>query len=836
MSAMCTNLRRPELLAPAGDWDALRAAVANGADAVYFGLELFNARFRATNFRRDELPEVMAFLRRHNVRGYITFNTLIFSDELPEAVSFLKDIAAAGVDAVIVQDLGLVRLIKRLVPSLPVHGSTQMTLTDARGIEYVRRLGVERVILARELSLADIRKIVPLTPMPVEVFVHGALCVAYSGQCLTSESLGGRSANRGQCAQACRMPYELIVDDRKQDLDGKAYLLSPLDLMAAEQVQELADAGVVSVKIEGRLKGAPYVAQTTQTYRRAIDAAVSGIAYELPLDEKRDLAQVYSRGFAPGFLDGVDHQRLVAGRFPKNRGVRVGTVVRMLRRGVEIQPDNAAINDWLKPGDGVVFDQGRPEENEQGGRIFEIIPNSRHGRVEVYFAPGDVELSLIHAGDIVWKTDDPALRKRLTQTFATDNVVHRIPLKAILRGRLDQSLELTMTDPEGRQARAVWAGPLAPARSRPWTPEVLREQLGRLGNSPFELCTVEADLPQTTMIPLRVLNELRREVVGRLIEQRDRGARHGVADPSALESLRTECVRESPASPLMPRLHLLARTRDQFDAALQWQFRERSLATVYCEFEDVKRYRDAVAAARAADIAVGLATLRVVKPGEDGFLRALGELAPEIVLARSLSAIRFFREHFPAQRLLGDFSLNAANELTADLLLSDGLDRIVPSYDLNWEQFAAMVRRLDPSRLEAVIHQHMPMFHNEHCVFAAVLSDGKDWRDCGRPCDYHRVELRDRTGATFPLLADAGCRNTVFNAIPQSAAEYLTRMMELGLGHFRIELLRETPEQVHALLDRYSRVLSGEDDGRGLWRHLQAMDQLGVTRGTLRLA
>src|SRR5690349_5281546 len=302
---------RAELLAPAGDWDAMRAAVANGADAVYFGLSQFNARHRAANFTLDELPTVMAYLHGHNVRGYVAFNTLIFSDELPEAMNFVRAIAAARVDAVIVQDLGLARLIGRMCPGLHVHGSTQMTLTEPLGIEFVRGLGVRRVILARELSPTDIRRITGATDVPVEVFVHGALCVAYSGQCLTSEAIGGRSANRGQCAQACRLPYDLVVDGQVRDLGDKAYLLSPQDLAAHDMVADLAKLGVCSFKIEGRLKSAHYVAATTQTYRAAIDAAAAQERFELDEQHKRELAQSFSRGFTHGFLSGVNHQELV---------------------------------------------------------------------------------------------------------------------------------------------------------------------------------------------------------------------------------------------------------------------------------------------------------------------------------------------------------------------------------------------------------------------------------------------------------------------------------------------------------------------------------------------
>ena len=211
------TIRRPEILAPAGDWECARAAVENGADAIYFGLERFNARMRARNFTLADLPALMAFLHRRGVRGYVTFNTLVFTPELDSAEEYLRAIIAAGVDAAIVQDVGICRLIRRISPDFPIHASTQMTVTSAAGVAFARDLGAHLVVLARENSLNDIARIQETqrradSSLPLEVFVHGALCVAYSGQCLTSESLGGRSANRGECAQACRLPYDLVAD------------------------------------------------------------------------------------------------------------------------------------------------------------------------------------------------------------------------------------------------------------------------------------------------------------------------------------------------------------------------------------------------------------------------------------------------------------------------------------------------------------------------------------------------------------------------------------------------------------------------------------------------
>ncbi|HVK11866.1 MAG TPA: peptidase U32 family protein, partial [Gemmataceae bacterium] len=346
----------PELLAPAGDWDALRAACANGADAVYFGLSAFNARHRAANFTPDELPAVIDFLHARNVRGFVTLNTLIFSGELERVADYVRLIAAAGTDAVIVQDLGLARLIARLAPGLHVHASTQMTLTEPRGVEWAREhLNIRRAVLARELSVADVKKVAEGSSVPLEVFVHGALCVAYSGQCLTSEALGGRSANRGQCAQACRLPYELVADGEVKDLGDRAYLLSPQDLAAHEFVPDLIDAGVVSFKVEGRLKGPHYVAATTRAYRDAIDAAVARRPVALTAGQKRDLDQTFSRGFTPGFLEGPNHQRLVRGRVPKSRGLCVGTVVARSGRGIRVALTDVDAS-VLAAGDGVVFD------------------------------------------------------------------------------------------------------------------------------------------------------------------------------------------------------------------------------------------------------------------------------------------------------------------------------------------------------------------------------------------------------------------------------------------------------------------------------------------------
>src|SRR5947209_17735958 len=327
---MSRMLEKPELLAPAGDQESLRAAVAAGADAVYFGLRGgFNARARADNFAVEDLPRLFDFLHGKGVQGFVTFNTLVFDKELAVAEEALAQIARAGADAIIVQDLGAARLARAVCPELPLHASTQMTVSSAEAGEIARSLGVTRVVLPRELSIDEIARFAAGTELELECFVHGALCVSWSGQCLTSEALQHRSANRGQCAQSCRLPYDLVVDGRietaRQD-DQLKYLLSPRDLAAYDLLPQLLAAGVSCFKIEGRMKGPEYVANVVDKYRRALEAAHEMKPYPLDARDEEELRYSFSRSFSHGFLKGSNHQELVHRLYPGHRGVPVGRV------------------------------------------------------------------------------------------------------------------------------------------------------------------------------------------------------------------------------------------------------------------------------------------------------------------------------------------------------------------------------------------------------------------------------------------------------------------------------------------------------------------------------
>ncbi len=830
-------LRRPELLAPAGDWECARAAVENGADAIYFGLERFNARMRAKNFTQADLPALMEFLHRRGVRGYVTFNTLVFANELAEAADYLRTIIASGVDAAIVQDVGICRLIRELSPDFPIHGSTQMTVTSAGGVRFVRDLGAQLIVLARENSLQDIHAIQAAqkdAPLPLEVFVHGALCVAYSGQCLTSESLGGRSANRGECAQACRLPYDLIADGRPVDLGDRRYLLSPQDLAGLDVLPELVRAGVASLKIEGRLKSPEYVASITRVYRTALDRVMAELtgapapAFE-PKAARYELEMSFSRGLYTGWFRGINNQELAHGRFGTKRGVFLGTVTRLgtgARAGVHLH--TAAP---VKPGDGVVFDAGSPEAGEEGGRVYQV--ESQAGETVLRFGDGDLNFRRLHVGDRVWKTNDPALDREVRGTFEGDKIRFQRPVTMEVHGRTGTPLTLITDDGEGHVVRLDSAVPLAAAENQPLTPERLREQLGRLGGTPFRLGGLQSFLEGAVILPLSEINRLRRETAAELDRLR--------AAPKRWQ-LRATAPRLRIASPTPPpappEIIAVIRELPQLEAA--WS---AGVRTIYCEFENPKHYRDAVTRFRQLQIenseskienpGIWVAPPRIFKPGEEWILKQVRSCEADGYLVRNHEHLAFFA----ADRKRGDFSLNVANPLTAAHFRERyGLERVAASYDLNITQLEALLQAAPGDWFDLTIHQHMPMFHMEHCVFCAFLSTGKDYRDCGRPCDKHRVALRDRVGAELPLKADAGCRNTVFNNRAQTGAEYVARLRELGARSFRVEFVNEGAEEVARTLNRYQQLLHGELTGDELWRELKLLNQLGVTRGQMETA
>jgi U32 family peptidase len=854
--------RKPELLAPAGDLDSLRAALASGADAVYFGLDDgFNARARASNFSLERLPETLAMIHRAGARAYLTVNTLVFEPELPVIERLLAAVAAAGVDALIVQDPAVALLARALCPELELHGSTQMTISSPEGARFAAGLGMSRVVVPRELSVAEIRRFAADTDLELEVFIHGALCVSWSGQCLTSEAWGGRSANRGQCAQSCRMPYELVVDGTTRALaDDVAYLLSPKDLAGVAAVPDLVDVGVHGLKIEGRLKGPEYVASAVGGYRRWLDGVVAGTPDEATL--ARDLTAMsttYSRGFSPGFLGGSDHQSLVEGRFPKHRGAYLGRVVEVRAREVIIDTDDARpwtgglglareqrparpegrtsaplpdpdIDEVLpRAGMGVVFDAGDPEDkHEPGGPLFRA---EREGRTRwrLGFGSPGPDLARVAPGQRVWITSDPEVARRTRQLLDAGGAHGRVPLTLVVTGRAGEPLTVRASA-RGHEAGARTTSPLSAARASGLDATLLADKLGALGDTPFTLCSIDTSgLTPGLHVPVSELKALRRELVGALTARVERGPLRSIATASVLESLRPPL---EPAPPAPPVLVPLCRTDAQLDAVIA-----AGLPEVELDWMELVGLGRAVERARAAGLAVGIATVRVQKPGEEGFDQRIARLEPDAVLVRHWGALMHFREHPGGRRpvLHGDFSLNVTNSITARHLLGLGLDTLTAAHDLDTVQLFALLEHAPAERITVTLHHHIATFHTEHCVYAHLLSGGRDFRSCGRPCEAHALSLRDRVGLEHPVIVDVGCRNTVFNAQAQSAASLVPELRQRGVRRFRVEFVREGREDSARVLAAYRALLAGELAPAEAVRRAGVHEQFGVTRGTMRV-
>ena len=826
---------RVELLSPAGDLECAHAAIENGADAIYFGLDCgFNARHRAKNFGLSDLSAIGSLLRSRGVRGYVTMNTLVFPDEMAPLVDVIQEITLAGIDAVLVQDFGVARLVKAVCPDLEIHASTQMSLTSAETIRVAERLGLARVVLARELSVSEIKAIASSTDLPLEVFIHGALCVAYSGQCLTSESLGGRSANRGQCAQACRLPYDLICDGEERDLEDVRYLLSPQDLAGYSAINDLVEAGVQSLKIEGRLKTPEYVANITSHYRKALNQACDNQTVEVTAEAKREMELSFSRGFSPGWLEGNDHKQLVPGLYSAKRGIELGRVRSVDRQRVQVRlAAPVALGDGLSIGCKTTNGEGL----QQGGRIYSLHNSNGDKTSEVSesevawlgFGWGEIDWQLVQPGDRVYKNDDPRLNRRLRRTFTSADPVRRQPLRMEVQAIVGQPLMLTVILKNGLRVELNGEVPLDEARKRPIDMTVLKEKLGRLGGTSFELSDLEATIEGQPMVPMAMLNQMRREAIEQLDLLVQSAPHREVVPARGRELLRPISDSDTNADEVATdkfKSAILCRDLGQLKTVCNL-----GVDLVYADFHDIRQYKEAVSICRSNDVPIGLASVRIQKPGEMGLLRVLERHAPDLILARNLAALQYFHER--GIKTIADFSLNVSNHRSAEWIRSLGASRVTASYDLNRDQLVGLIDSVPASWIETVIHQHMPMFHMEHCVYCSVLSPGTNKTNCGRPCDNHLVALRDRVGAEHTLQADVACRNTLYNATAQSGAELVTELLQRGVRWYRIELLEEEPDQVQQIVGLYDKLLKQQVTGQQVWKELRATNRVGVTRGTL---
>ena len=812
----------------------------------YIGFPGYNARGRSVDIELQELRGIIQTCHLYGVRTHLALNILIFQDELEKLTELLEQILLLKPDAIIVQDLGLASLIRKMAPGQILHASTQMTVTNHEAIALLEDLNIKRFVLGRENSLKEIELIKAQTQKDLEVFVHGALCVSYSGQCFTSESIGGRSANRGQCAQSCRFGYEMWVDGNKKTLVEKQFLLSPQDLCGISEIPKLMDIGVSSFKIEGRLKSPEYVASATQEYRTAIDrhlAAKTLTENETKLSQDR-MAMTYSRGFFTGWLNGVNHQQLVDGSGKSHRGHLIGSVsnVTVGSRGkvMHVSLDKEA---ELSSGDGLLWVYWQGEEQVETGAQIYNVRNIGPKKFEIEFGD-EIQLGSEIKGARLFFNHDASQKKELRRSFSDKNSFKKIPVNFTVEVNIGSPLKVTMTD--GYYVSVAEGTSLVQeAKNRAVTDEFIKDELGALGGGVFVLDQFVCNrlTEQGIFYPHKELKEIRRQLTGELEQLRssnrvlrDETEVRSKAEVSSWVAQQQKKTERSASH--STKLNVLLRQKEQvFDFIDAWkkgEIDQNTLHSVILDFEFGMDYEPSIQALQEAKIRSGLATTRVLKPKEYTNFRRIERIAPEIILIRNLGALQYFTQVSPFKgELRGDFSLNVTNHLTAQYLFSKGLHSLTASYDLNSEQVSSLLQVADAPNFEITAHQYMPSFHMEHCAFASLLSTGSSYRDCGKPCEKHRVEFKDQFGNRHQIKSDQECRNTLFNAVPQSAARFIESWQKQSLGSIRYEALYERGQELIDKIRGYQDLLTHKRSSEQVIQDLKLLETYGLGEGAI---
>jgi putative protease len=769
----------PELLAPAGSVDAARAAFANGANAVYLGVGRFNARDDGAQLSFDELAAVCRLAHGRGGRVYLTLNTLVKPSELADALELLGECVDRGIDAVLVQDIGMITLIRKLYPALAVHGSTQMSVHDAAGARVVRALGAERVVLARENTLEDIRAIRAEAPdVGIETFVHGALCIAYSGQCFMSGMISERSANRGSCAQSCRKDY-VLEEAGGAELD-RGYLISAKDLGAYDHLQSIAEAGVGCLKIEGRKKKPEYVATVTKAYREFLDRIEKGVFEPPTVEETQPLVQIFSRGFTGGMYGGRDGKHYVTRTHPDNRGLELGIVVEATPGEIVLE-----LASPVRVGDGLGFEPpegGGPDATRgfsvRSVRTIQEAPTLRQAVSTTVSVP---------VGWRVVRTLDPQLMNSARESFAGVTVPApsaRDQLSVRAFGSAGGPLKLIFTanaDSEGVESTS----PLRPATAHPLGEVKLREQLGRLGGTRFVLGALDAQgLGAGLFLPVSELNRMRQAAVAALEERAGWSSDARRAARTARIAAEIAMPRRGASLTVSPRLIVEVWRAEDARAAAAAGASEviidpflRHPATPRAR---VMKLRDDLA---AAGVTLRLRTPTIIRPDDrKGLVPWLATGLPLMTGHLGLLA----DESAAGRDVIADYATNCFNQHTARHLFALGAKRITPSVELTADEIDAVIEPWGGDAFDVLVYGRTEGMTIEHCVLSAAFD--REPTTCRDLCvqKHPNVELTDPTGYVFPVATDSDCRNRLLHSRPIDGSEFVPRLWKSGIRGFRL--------------------------------------------------
>ena len=789
-------MKVPELLAPAGSLDAVRAAVANGANSVYLGVERFNARDEGAQLTFDELDQACAMARSRGVRVYLTLNVLIKPSELEDALELLGDAIDRGVSAVIAQDIGFIRLVQHVYPGFEIHGSTQMTVHDTSGARLVNDLGIERVVMARENTLDDLRAVRAAVPdIGLESFVHGALCISYSGQCLMSGMISERSANRGSCAQSCRKDYSL-TDDATGDTLDRGFLISARDLAAHDILPDLADIGIECVKIEGRKKKPEYVAVAVDAYRGFLDRTAAGHSGKATAAEVQPLVQIYSRGFTTGMYLGRGGRDYVTRSQPDNRGTELGMVVGWERGELVVE-----VNEPVQVGDGLGFEPPPGSTASTIGFTVEGVRNvaARHGLTKQSIK----SRTRVPVGWRVVRSSQAALLDRARATLARVTVPEsrRIRLDVTLRGNPGQPVH-ALFSADGQEVAVSGTTPLTPALSHRLDDARLREQLGRLGNTPFTLGALDRGaLSPDLFVPISELNRLRQQAVDELMVRRDWAESERIRE-------RNQRIRDAIASPRssgvpgIDRPRLVAEVYRVEDARLAAD--SGADEVVFDPFlrhplPPVSRVKALAEELSNRGVGFRLRTPTIVRPEDrpalDKWL-ALGVpiISGHVGLACELGSA--------GGDVVADYAVNCFNQHTAAELFARGVRRITTSVELTVDELRELVAPWSGDGFEVLIYGRPEGMTIEHCVLSAAFD--REPTTCRDLCvkKHPVVSLSDPAGYLFPVATDSDCRNRLLHSRPIEGSEFIPRLLDMGIRSYRA-VFNVPDEPIRDLLSAY---------------------------------
>jgi len=814
-------LKKYELLAPAGSIDAFFAAVHSGADAVYLGAYGFNARLSAENFTQEQLISVIRYAHHHKVLIYITLNTLVKNKEWPELIQMVNALCEMGADALIVQDLGLLYILRTYFPDILIHSSTQMTINNTLGVAYLSNLGVNKVVVARENTIDEIRKMTKYGTN-IEVFVHGALCICYSGQCLMSGMIGGRSGNRGRCAQPCRMTYQLMDETgqiHKQEVGE--HLLSPRDLNALELMPELVEAGVQSFKIEGRMKRPEYVATVVQAYRKKLNQVLFNQEFENLEEMQRDMKQIFNREFTVGYFKGNQGQNMMSYQRPNNRGIALGRILARTPKGFSIQlKEDVMVGDgleiWITKGGRKGFEVTQLfEEGNNAGEAFkgQTIEIAYDGRV--------------FPGDRVFKTSDISLNQRAQDTYARKTLELSEFVDIWIQGRLDEPLAITMKTQSGLTVTGYSVARLQRAKEKSLDSALLRQKM-RLGSSRYVLRDWNVDMEEGLMLPISQVNAVRRQLVDSLdtlSESTDKRTMPLVWDTII------EIEKQSLVNKPISTMHLVVEVDDErqamaaLESGADWVYihmvRQRKHdmqpMDILTSQQKKKVYYVLPRIIREESIEVIRKRVQTLKGSMHGFV------------ATSLGAIQLLKEE-SCPHVWGDYSLNIMNDMALKHLLQDGLAGACLSPELTLQEMKSIQ---SPIALEAIVHGSMPLMVSEHCVVGSLLGK-KSGSFCTKPCYQHEFHLSDRKNYHFKLLMQEDCTMSILNARELCAIQEVFELKSSGFSRIKLLLRERSIEEIRELTATYRRILEHSVSNAELEKlreNIEMHSPYGLTKG-----